>query len=518
MLIHQFVEFNAREYPDTPALKMGERQLSFAQLDADVNRLANGLLANGLGAGSRLALLAKNCIEYPQLVLACAKAGITLVPLNYRLAPAELAYIVQQSDASAVVAGDEELRANIDAIDALDGVRNYYSLANTDSKWQPFNELYSDDTHAPAVTLDEDSVIYQMYTSGTTGLPKGVMVSHRQIVPIVSMMNSIPPRRQVGDYGLMPLPLFHVAGLAAAVVWLSTGMTVELMADFDPVGLVKTIVAQQQVDLVLVPAMIQAILAFVPNIADYDFTPLKRIVYGASPISAEVLRQAIAVFDCDFVQGFGMTEVSGMVLTLQAADHRRALAGEEQLLRSCGRPLPGVSLKVIDDDGRELPAGETGELLIRTPSAMQGYYKQPEKTAETIQHGWLHTGDGGYVDAEGFFYIRDRIKDMIVSGGENVYPAEIENVLFSHPAVQDATVIGIPDERFGEAPLAFCVLAPDAELDAGQLESFCRERLAGYKVPRHYEFISEIPRNPSGKVLKRVLREPYWENAERQVG
>ena len=271
-------------------------------------------------------------------------------------------------------------------------------------------------------------------------------------------------------------------------------------------------------DIVLVPAMIQAILAFVPNIQDYDFSSLKRITYGASPISLETLQTALKIFNCDFVQGFGMTELSCMVLCLQPSDHQRALAGEPNLLRSCGRPLPGAELKIVDEQGNSLAAGETGELLVRSSTTMQGYWQLPEKTAETIVDGWLHTGDAGYLDEDGFFYIRDRVKDMIVSGGENIYPAEVENALFSHPAIQDVAVIGVPDIKFGEAALAVCVLKAGEAVEGDALIEFCKTRLAGYKTPRQYTFVQELPRNPSGKVLKRILREPYWENTERQVG
>ncbi|MFT5576817.1 MAG: acyl-CoA synthetase (AMP-forming)/AMP-acid ligase II, partial [Bermanella sp.] len=234
--------------------------------------------------------------------------------------------------------------------------------------------------------------------------------------------------------------------------------------------------------------------------------------------SLPILQKAIDIFDCDFVQGFGMTELSCMVLCLQAEDHRRAIKENPDLLRSCDRPLPGAELKVINEDGSEAGPGETGELLIRSATAMSAYWKQAEKTAETLVDGWLHTGDAGYVDDDGFFFIRDRLKDMIVSGGENIYPAEVENVLFNHPSIQDVAVIGVPDEKFGEAALATCVLKPNCTASNQELINFCRERLAGYKTPRRYEFIAELPRNPSGKLLKRLLREPYWQETERQIG
>lgn len=518
MLMQQMIEFNALNYPDSIALQAGTQTLNYAEFDRRCNQLANGLKANGLQHGDRVAMLAKNNPDYPALIVACMKAEVTLVPLNYRLAPQELKFILQDCDASMLVVGDAELRAAAEASSATESIRHCFSLDGEHPGWQDFNTLLNVSDERPHHSGRMDSVVFQLYTSGTTGQPKGVMIGHEQLTNGYVMGNHIPPRCQIGHTGVMPLPLFHVAGLAAALFWLCNGYRVQLLADFIPQEVVNAIVASDSCDAVLVPAMIQAILAFVPDIQNYDFSPLQRITYGASPISIEVLQQAIGIFKCDFVQGYGMTELSCMVLGLQARDHQRALAGESHLLRSCGRPLPGAELKVVDDQGEEVAQGETGELLIRSSTAMMGYWNQPDKTAETLVNGWLYTGDAGYVDAEGFFYIRDRVKDMIVSGGENIYPAEIENVLFSHPSIQDVAVIAVPDDKFGEAALAVCVLKPDTQVSSDDLIAFCREHLASYKTPRRYDFVEEIPRNPSGKILKRVIREPYWQSSERQVG
>ena len=518
MLIHQMIEYNAQNYPALNALRFAGATITYEQFNTRATALAAGLQELGLKPGCRLALLAKNSLEYPLLLLACLKAGITLVPLNYRLAPMELSYILSDSKSEMLVVGDEELLNAAAQSEAVAGIAHRFYCGGAQGDWRGLAELEIDAAKLSPHHGSEQDTVLQLYTSGTTGYPKGVMIGHRQLSDGYIMTNQITPRAQVADSGIIPLPMFHVAGMAATLYWLCNGMTVELMADFIPQQVVDAIISNDRCDIVLVPAMIQAILAFVPNIQDYDFSSLKRITYGASPISLETLQTALKIFKCDFVQGFGMTELSCMVLCLQPSDHERALAGEPNLLRSCGRPLPGAELKIVDEQGNTLAPGETGELLVRSSTTMQGYWQLPEKTAETIVNGWLHTGDAGYLDEDGFFYIRDRVKDMIVSGGENIYPAEVENALFSHPAIQDVAVIGVPDIKFGEAALAVCVLKAGEAVDGNALVEFCKTRLAGYKTPRQYSFVQELPRNPSGKVLKRILREPYWENTERQVG
>ena len=273
----------------------------------------------------------------------------------------------------------------------------------------------------------------------------------------------------------------------------------------------QTLVAEQAADVMVVPAMLLAVLQHVPDLHQYDFSHLEKIIYGASPITVDVLERSMAAFGCQFQQGFGMTETVASATALNADDHIKALNGRPELLRSCGRAGLFVDLKIVDAETRaELPAHEVGEIAIRAPHVMEGYSKQPDKTAEVLdEDGWYYSGDGGYVDEEGYVYIQDRIKDMVVSGGENVYPAEVENALMSHPDIADVAVIGLPDEKYGEAVVAVYVPVMGARIDDGDIVEFCRSRIAGYKIPRRYECVEQLPRNPSGKILKRDLREQF---------
>jgi acyl-CoA synthetase (AMP-forming)/AMP-acid ligase II len=368
----------------------------------------------------------------------------------------------------------------------------------------------------PAREVSENDDAYQMYTSGTTGHPKGAVLQHRavaanvvQLMPIIA----IGP----GDRYLIVAPLYHAAAAVTQFVVVARGATMFVQEDFVPSEAVRAMSEERMAAALLVPAMIQACLVMVPDVAARRYDTLRFIVYGASPIAAETLRHAMEVFQCDFAQGYGMTETTAAVTALTPADHHRALRDQPGLLLSAGRPLVGTELRIVDEEDRPLPAGAVGEVAARGPQLMRGYWNLEEASARALQGGWMHTGDAGRLDADGYLYIEDRVKDMIVSGGENVYPREVENVLFQHPGVADAAVIGVPDPRWGEAVKAIVVLKAGATVESDALITFCRQHLGGYKLPRSVDFIDALPRNPSGKVLKRELREPYWKGHTRRV-
>ena len=519
MRLHDFVDFHAREQPDAPFAIFAGRTLAWGDALREIHRIANALLAAGVAPGERVAILAKNCTEYVLFYYAASKAGVVPVPVNYRLAPPEWRTIVQDAGPSLLLARCEL----VGAIDPLRGelpqVERWIALdAPAPAGWTRYQDwLRGAPETPPARYVAASDDLYQMYTSGTTGRPKGAVLTHAAVCAQLEQISGILPLGP-GDRYLIVAPVYHAAAALASFWVLRQGGTLFIMEDFDPAAVVKALDEQQMAAATLVPAMIQACLVAVPDVAQRSYEKLRFVVYGASPIAAETLRRAIDVFGCGFAQGYGMTETTAGATFLLPKEHERGLAEKPQLLLSCGRPLPGTEVRVVDTEGRDLPPGQVGEILLRGPQLMRGYWNLPEATAEALEGGWMHTGDAGSLDDEGFLYIQDRVKDMIVSGAENVYPREIENVLFEHPAVADAAVIGVPDARWGEVVKALVVLRPGASASEDELIEFCRSRLAGFKRPRSVDFVSDLPRNPSGKVLKKVLREPFWKGHTRRVG
>jgi fatty-acyl-CoA synthase len=357
-----------------------------------------------------------------------------------------------------------------------------------------------------------------MYTSGTTGRPKGAVLTNGSILRTdLDRDPSLEPewaRWAEDDVGLVAMPCFHISGTGYGIQVMANGATGVITREFDPHQVLDLIECYGISKLFLVPAAMKIVLDH-PRVREVDFSRLRNISYGASPIPLELLRTAIEVFGCGFVQMYGMTETSGTICALPPEDHD---PGGNPRMRSVGKPLRGVEMKVIDGAGEALPPREIGEIAIRTQATMREYWQRPEATAETIDgDGWLRTGDAGYTDEDGYFYLHDRVKDMIISGGENVYPAEVENAIYGHPAVADVAVIGIPDPRWGEAVKACVVLKPGAAADPNAIIAWARERIAGYKCPKSVDFLPALPRNPSGKVLRRELRAPYWEGHQRQI-
>jgi fatty-acyl-CoA synthase len=368
----------------------------------------------------------------------------------------------------------------------------------------------------PEIEIDENDLIWQMYTSGTTGRPKGAMISHRNLLTNVIQI-ALDFRSDPGDRMLIVAPLYHAAAVITSVAGISQGGALVIKKDFIIPEVLQAFNEEGVTHALLVPAMILFLLSM-PEINKINFGTLKYIIYGASAIPLEVLRKAMETFKCKFVQGFGQTESVAVLTLLLPEDHvLEGTAKQLRRLESAGRAVMGTEVRIVNEEGKALPPGELGEIIGQGDQVMQGYWQLPEATADTLKDGWLHTGDLGTMDEEGYVYVVDRMKDMIVSGAENVYPREIEEVLFSHPAVADAACIGVPSEQWGEEVKAIVVLKSDAKATDEEIMDFCRGKLAGYKRPRSVDFVDALPKNLSGKVLKRELREPYWKDKKRRV-
>ena len=519
MRLHDFLDYRAREHGEAEFAIQGNRRISYGEALAETNRLANAFVSAGLQIGDRIAVLSKNSIEFVLLYFAAAKAGVVPVPLNYRLAPVEWSYILKDAGAKLLIAAGEYPQA-IDLIRGeLTTVERFVAIDSPDAAgWDDYCRwVAGQPTTSPNRFITADHDLYQMYTSGTTGHPKGAVLTHRAVAMHL-MQVGLALEIQPGERVLLVAPIFHVAAAnLAAFPSVYAGGCLYIQTDFKPGEVVRAL-SEERIGLaVFVPAMIQACLTAVPDVAQRRYDSLRLIHYGASPIAEQTLRRAMEVFQCDFSQGYGMTELTAAITYLSSADHRRALAEKPDLLLAAGRPTVGTEVRIVDANDTPLPIGTIGEIIARGPQLMKGYWNQPEATAETLRGGWMHTGDAGVLDDEGYLYIQDRIKDMIVSGGENIYPRIVEEILYQHPAIAEAAVIGVPDERWGETVKAIVVLRQEMTATAEEIMEFCQGKVGGFERPRSVDFVAALPRTPSGKVLKRTLREPYWAGQQRRV-
>ena len=497
----------------TIALTFEGRHTTYAELDQRASRVANGLREIVPNAEARVAMLAKNTDAFHELWFGAAKARDVLVPVNWRLAPPEVAFVVNDAQA-AVLFVDEAFFPVIEQIlPELTTVRLVIALTGDRPGWEPYS-AWRDRQHAtdPGLPIAPDDVAVQFYTSGTTGHPKGVQLTHANFLAELGSADEFFPCTPE-DVVLTCMPLFHLSGSIVSLFALYGGARAVIMREPVPTEILRLIPNEGVTATLFVPALILFLLQ-TPGCQETDFSSLRRIMYGASPIPRELLREAMATFRCEFVQVYGLTETSGVVAALSPEDH---LANGGARLGSCGKPTSVAEIRVVDGAGRAAPTGDIGEIVVRSPLIMRGYWNFSEATAAANRDGWLYSGDAGYFDADGYLYVFDRVKDMIISGGENIYPAEVESALFGHPAVADVGVIGVPDERWGEAVKAIVVLKQGVQASEAELIAYCRDRIAHYKCPKSVDFADALPRNPSGKILKRVLRAPYWEGRARQV-
>ncbi|MDG1498628.1 MAG: long-chain-fatty-acid--CoA ligase [Planctomycetota bacterium] len=502
---------HGRLAPESAALTFGDKTTTFSQLDTQSNQIANGLIKAGLGIGARVAVLAMDSDDVFKLLFGIAKAGCVFTGINWRLAPAEIRYILENGEVEALFVDGDRHELGLELASEMPAIGLVQSLDDLD------NWLATQCTGDPDLPEDPERIFAQLYTSGTTGNPKGVRLANRSFFAVVKSMAAagdpwIGWRPE--DCTLFNIPSFHIGGLWWAMTTLAAGARGVVLPLFDA-RLVHELVPQFGVSKVcMVPAMIQMTLDE-KGAETVDWASLKHLVYGGAPIPQVLLERAWETLDCELVQIYGLTETGNTAVCLRAEDHRHP-----GLLSAAGRPYPGVELKVIDSSGKPVPAHTIGEVCLRSPANMVEYWRMPEATAATLRDGWVHTGDAGYVDESGFLFICDRIKDMVISAGENIYPAEIESVLASFPGVREAAVLGIPHERWGEQVLALVVKTEDeagANLRKRVLLDHCRGALADFKVPTRVEFRPPLPRTASGKIKKAELRAPYWEGRSRQV-
>ena len=507
------VEHWAAVQPDAEALTYREVRWTWGQWHDRIRRIAGGLAARGIGRGGRVAFLDKNNPACLEVSLGAGLLGAASAVINWRLAAGEMDYVINDSGASVLFAGAELLPA-VDAIrDRIPRVTDVITVGGPDDDYERFLAAARPAGRGREVTGEDLWLV--MYSSGTTGRPKGVMLSHRNLVEHTRNAVPVAPLGP-GDRNLVAMPLFHVGGTSYALFGIYAGSASTFTREPDPASLLAAFAAGAT-HAFLVPAVIGALLA-AGDQAITALSGLKYLLYGAAPMPLPMLRQALAAWpELNFVQVYGQTELAGVISALSPQAHRDA--GRPDRLVSAGTLLPGAEVRVVDPaTGQDVTAGHPGEFWFRSAQRMMGYLNRPEDTAQAItEQGWLRSGDIGHVGDGGFLFVSDRVKDMIITGGENVYSPEVEQVVAEHPAVAEVAVIGVPDDRWGEAVKAVVALQSGQQATGPEIIEFARERLAHYKCPSTVDIIGALPRNPSGKVLKRTLRTPYWEGRDRQI-
>ncbi len=505
-----FITHWAADRPTRLAMSQEDRRWSYADLEQRTAQVASMLLAAGLAKGDRIAWIGKNADLYFTLFYGAARVGIVMVPVGWRLAPAEWAFIVNDTRARLLFTGDGFDDAGTHLKPLLTHIERIVAA----------NEARAsiDETTRTAFTpaQPEDAVL-QLYTSGTTGNPKGAVLSSRNLFGLRKQANAAAlsyTKWDDDEVVLVAMPCAHIGGTGLGIMGLAAGLPCHILAEFTPDGFFDAVEHAGVTRLFIVPAALQILLNH-PRCGSVDYSRLKYILYGAAPIPLDLLRECIKMFNAGFIQAYGMTETTGTIVMLPPEDHDPA--GNTRM-RSAGKPLPGVELKVVDADGNSVPTGEVGEVLTRSSNNMIGYWNLPEASAKTMtDDGWVRTGDAGYLDDDGYLYIHDRVKDMIISGGENIYPAEVESAIYGHPAVMEVAVIGIPDDKWGEAVKAVCAPKAGMTIDPDDIIQWARTRIAGFKVPKSIDVVDALPRNASGKILRKDLRAPYWAGRDRQV-
>ena len=500
--------------PDRHAIVFDDMRLTFGEVAGRVNRLANGLAELGVGAGDRVAVMQVNCNEHVESYFATAKLDAILVPINFRARSEELTFMLNDSGVKAIILGQRYQDMLRSIKPELTTLEHQITLEAPGEGFVFYDDLLanaSDEERFP--TADGDDVTIIMFTAGTTGTPKGVMLSHNSFTSYI-LANVEPVDMDTAEKNILTVPLHHIAGVQAVMAAVYGGRTLVLQRQFDEEGWMKLVQEEKVNRAMMVPTMLKRLMDR-PAFKDYDLSSLQVITYGAAPMPLEVIKKAIVEFpNTRFINAFGQTETASTITMLppDAHDIHEGDPDYEQKMKrlgSIGKPLPDVEVRIVNEEGNDVSLGENGEIVARGDRLMKGYWNREEATKETLRGGWLYTGDLGYWDDEGFIFLSGRAKDFLKRGGEMIAPEEVEQIIMSHPSVDEAAIIGIPDIEWGERVRAIVVRKPGAELTAEEVIEHCRPRMAGFKRPEDVVFIDELPRNPMGKVLKRVLREDY---------
>jgi len=507
---------NALLYPDREAFVYGDTRITFSEFNTRVNKLIHALHGMGVKKGDVLGILSWNCLGFAEVYGVAMKGGFIASPFNTRLQANELDYIINYSETNTLFVGPELLEVANSIRPRLPKVRNFICLEGSVPGMTAYDDLLASPSgQEPDVPVDEDDPIGIIYTSGTTGVPRGALYTQRRFIEDSKTL-VIDKGLQPGDKHVMVTPMFHIAGNTFFRAFLYVGGCNVITKFFDPAATLQIIQDERVTHMNFVPTQLVAILNL-PDLNKYDISSMKFMWYGASPMPLEVLKKGMKALGPIFAQGYGQSESGPAISHLSKEDHN--VLGrpkkEQRKLMSAGRPDIGVQVRIVDDDGNDVEPGEVGEITVRSKQVMVEYWHKPDDTRANIVNGWLHTGDMGYYDAEGYIYIVDRKKDMIISGGENVYPREIEEILYRHPAVLEAAVIGIPDPYWIERVHAVVAIKKGAKATAEELIAFCKKHIASYKTPKSVEFVDSLPKNPAGKILKRELRDKYWKGTPR---
>jgi acyl-CoA synthetase (AMP-forming)/AMP-acid ligase II len=510
---------SAASRPKSPAIICGSYSMNYEQFNARVNRLSNALWRLGARPSDNVAILMVNCPQMLEAMFAAFKAGCGAVPINFRLHPSEFAFIIDNSEASVLITTAEFDKPIRQLRQDLPRMRHVITTGPAAGDVQNYDDVLAGESEQFAdVEVEPDDVAWLFYTSGTTGVPKGAMLSHRNLQGMTDRFYSdILPDFGEREVVLHAAPLSHGSGLYGVPnVGRAAAHVFPESTSFDPAAVLQMIESQRVTNLFAAPAMIKR-LVDCPAIDHTDVSSLKAFVWGGAPMMVEDLQQAMARFP-NMVQIYGLGETPMTITSLSQRDHvLDGNAAQIKRLASAGVRRTDVEVEVVDDDDNFLPTGKTGEVVTRSEVMTRGYWRDPEATATTLRNGWLHTGDLGYFDSDGYLFLMDRLKDMIISGGENIYPREIEEVLARHPAIREVAVIGVPDDQWGEAIKAVVSLVAGQDATEDELIAFCKSHIASYKKPKSVDFVAELPKNNYGKIVKRELREPYWRDHERGI-